>query len=50
MANIIGLFDTRRDAESAVQQLVNSGIIRDLHQRLIIRVSSLSLRDAMLSQ
>jgi hypothetical protein len=29
MPNIIGLFDSRREAESAVQQLVNSGIERD---------------------
>jgi uncharacterized protein (TIGR02271 family) len=29
MANIIGLFDDRREAESAVQQLVNSGVSRD---------------------
>ena len=29
MANIIGLFDDRREAESAVQQLVNSGVGRD---------------------
>lgn len=29
MTNIIGLFDSRREAESAVQQLVNSGINRD---------------------
>jgi hypothetical protein len=29
MPNIIGLFDSRREAESAVQQLVNSGINRD---------------------
>jgi hypothetical protein len=29
MANIIGLFDDRREAESAVQQLVSSGVSRD---------------------
>ena len=29
MANIIGLFEDRREAESAVQQLVNSGVSRD---------------------
>jgi len=29
MPNIIGLFDSRREAESAVQHLVNSGIERD---------------------
>jgi uncharacterized protein (TIGR02271 family) len=29
MPNIIGLFDSRREAESAIHQLVNSGINRD---------------------
>ena len=29
MANIIGVFDDRREAESAIQQLVDSGISRD---------------------
>jgi uncharacterized protein (TIGR02271 family) len=44
MVNVIGLFDSRREAESAVQQLVNSGINRD-YISLVSRTESEERRD-----